>query len=226
MQSLYMNAHALCSKHTLAFLDANPSARFLDLGCYDGDWTKVMAGKIGTRDMYGLEILPEPAAKARAAGIQVKQEDLEKKWPYPGGHFDVVHSSFVIEHMNSIDHFVSELFRVVKPGGYCITTTENGSSWHNIIAAVMGWQTFSSSCCSTKVKGLGNPFALHRGGGESPASMTHKVIFNYLGFKEIFQVHGFKRVSLHGSGYYPLPACVGDWDQRHAHFLVLKAWKS
>lgn len=225
MQSLYMNAHSLCTKHTLNMLQPRPGARFLDLGCFDGAWTKVMAEKIGAGEVHGIEILDEPAAKARTLGVNVHQVDLEKKWPFPDTYFDVVHSSFVIEHMNSIDGFVSEIFRVLKPGGYAVTTTENGSSWHNIFAAVLGWQTFSSSCCSTKTKGLGNPLALHRGQGESPPSMTHKVIFNYLGFIEIFQVHGFGSIRTQGSGYHPLPAGLGNLDKRHAHFLVLHAQK-
>lgn len=127
--------------------------------------------------------------------------------------------------MNSIDNFVSETFRVLKPGGYTITTTENGSSWHNILAAIMGWQTFSSSCCSIKTLGLGNPLALHRGPSNHPVSMTHKVIFNFLGFKEIYQIHGFNQLEILGSGYYPLFSALGNLDKRHAHFLALKARK-
>lgn len=225
MNNLYMKAHALNSKNTLNFIAPDASARFLDLGCDDGSWTKVIADRLGAQEVHGIEILNEPAEKARRSGIQVKQDDLEKKWPFEDGYFDVIHSSFVIEHVASIDHFVSELYRVLKPGGYCVTSAENGSSWHNIIAAVMGWQTFSSSCCSTKTKGLGNPFALHRGGGESPASQTHKVIFNYLGFKEIFLAHGFENIEIKGAGYYPFPAWVGRFDPRHSHFLALRAFK-
>lgn len=221
-----MRAHSLTLKHTLDFLEANPDARFLDLGCFDGDWTRVMAQKVGCSEIHGIEILEGPAAQARARGIVVEKADLNERWPYPDAFFDVVHSSFVIEHMSSIDNFTSELFRVLKPGGYAIATTENGSSWHNIVAAVLGFQTFSSSCCSTKVKGLGNPFALHRGKGESPAPMTHKVIFNYLGFKEIFEAYDFGGIKIRGSGYYPLPAWIGNLDPIHSHFLVLKAQKS
>jgi len=225
MQGLYMSAHQLNANHTLSALTGDAQARLLDLGCDDGAWSHQLARRLNTKNVYGMEVMPERARLARDRGIQTEVSDLEAKWPYENGFFDVVHSSFVIEHVCHIDHFVSETWRTLKPGGYTLMTTENGSSWHNIVAAVMGWQTFSSSCCSTKVKGLGNPLALHRGGGESPFGQTHKVIFHYLGFIELFKAYGFMDISVTGAGYYPLPAWMGRWDPRHAHFLLLKAYK-
>lgn len=49
----------------------------------------------------------------------------------------------MIEHVSNVDLFVSEVFRVLKKGGHAVISTENGSSWHNVFAAAMGWQIFS-----------------------------------------------------------------------------------
>lgn len=225
MQRLYLKAHDLNTRNTLDGLDPNGNARLLDLGCAEGEWTMQVANALGTRDVHAIEMVDESAAAARARGIQVAQADLETRWPFPDNAFDVVHSRYVIEHMSSIDNFVAESFRVLKPGGYTITSTENGSSWHNIVAALLGWQTFSSSSCSTRAKGIGNPLALQRGGGETHPSQIHRVIFNYRGFKEIFEVHGFERVQVFGAGYHPLPVSMGRLDPRHAHFIAVKAFK-
>ena len=104
-------------------------------------------------------------------------------------------------------------------------TTENGSSWHNIFASILGWQIFSLTNVSSKKLALGNPLALNKGDLISFSSWTHKVIFNYLGFKDIFKAYDFKNVVIKGAGYHPLPPSVALLDARHAHFIVAKAVK-
>jgi len=99
-------------------------------------------------------------------------------------------------------------------------STENGSSWHNIFASIMGWQIFSSTNISSRASGIGNPLALHK--NEVPKlGWSHKTIFNYRGFKDFFEIQGFKFHSMLGSGYYPLPATLGKLDVRHSHFITI-----
>lgn len=226
MARLYLQAHAHNERNILGLLSPNPKAKLLDLGCDDGQWSLRLGQNLQTNKVYGVEMARHRLAVATAAGVDATFGDLNQSWPFANESFDVVHSSFVIEHVNDIDHFVAEAFRILKPGGYLVTSTENGSSWHNIFAAILGWQTFSLSCCSIKVKGLGNPLALHRGEADVQVGHTHKVIFNYRGFKEIFEVHGFKNVELAGAGYYPLPSWFGAMDPRHSHFITAKAYKT
>lgn len=225
MNSNYMAANALNEANMLELIEPNPSAKFVDLGCDDGAWTRKIADKLGSPHISGVEVVPSRSVLARQKGISVDEFDLEQKFQYRDGVFDVVHSNFAVEHMADIDHFFMESFRILKPGGYTVLSTENGSSWHNIFAAVMGWQTFSSSCCSIKAKGVGNPMGLHRGLDQVVPSQRHKFIFNYLGLKEMLELHGFVDVQILGSGYHPLPAFLGRIDPRHAHFLAVKARK-
>lgn len=53
--------------------------------------------------------------------------DLSEKWPVPGDTYDGVYSSYVIEHVSwrKLKGFVSELFRVTKPGGTVCVITAN-----------------------------------------------------------------------------------------------------
>lgn len=129
----------------------------------------------------------------RARGIEVHECDLKVILPFADQTFDLVHANQVIEHVPDVDLFISEIFRVLKPGGRAIISTENGSSWHNIGAAVLGWQIFSLTNVSNRAAGLGNPLSLMRGGAVPFASWTHEVIFNYRGLTEFLTVHGFGR---------------------------------
>jgi ubiquinone/menaquinone biosynthesis C-methylase UbiE len=203
----------------------NSQAKILDLGCDNGDWTIQMAQKIGSTSMFGVEIIQDRVRQARIKGIEVTEHDLNEKLPFDNDVFDVVHANQVIEHVAFVDLFMSEIHRVLKPGGYTIISTENASSWHNIGAMILGWQMFSLTNLSTVRLGVGNPMALHRGETDHLYSWTHKTIFSYRGLKEFLQIHGFRSVNLKGAGYYPLPAWVGTWDPRHAHFITAFAVK-
>ncbi len=197
-----------------------------DLGCDDGSWTSELAKRSGSRRVFGLEIVTERAQKARARGLHVAVADLAAAFPYLDQSFDLVHANQVIEHVSDVDHFLAETARIVRVGGIVIISTENGSSWHNIVAATMGWQIFSLTNVSSLATGIGNPLALHRGDGQPLESWKHKTIFNYRGLIELINLHGLKVVSATGSGYYPFPAVVGRFDPRHAHFLTVKALRT
>lgn len=196
--------------------------KLLDLGCDDGAWTRALVEGVNFPkiDLLGLEKVEIQAQKASKLGLQVKVGDLSEGFPYETSSVDIVHSNQVIEHVPVVDHFVSEIFRILKPGGFFIVSSENGSAWHNVVAAIMGWQIFSLTNVSTRSGAIGNPLAAHRGSQAFHEAWTHKTIFNYLGFKELFEVHGFEDVQVLGAGYYPLPPIFGRFDPRHAHFIT------
>jgi len=113
-----------------------------------------------------------------------------------------------------------------RPGGYAVVSTENLSSWHNVGALVLRWQQFSLTNVSARRMGLGNPLAVHRGEAwEYPSSWQHRRVFAYRGLVELFEAHGLAVETVRGSGYYPLPRRVAEWDPRHAAFLSLRARK-
>ena len=198
----------------------------LDLGCDDGIWTMKLAAAIGAEEVHGVEIVEQQAQKAREIGVRVTSSDLNRPLDdLPSAYFDVIHANQVIEHVSSVDLFVSEVFRLLKPGGAAVISTENGSSWHNVFAAVMGWQIFSLTNLSSLKAGLGNPLAIQRGGTPYTGTWTHKTIFNYRGLIEMFETHGFRHVEIAGAGYFPLPSILGRFDRRHSAFITALARK-
>ena len=195
----------------------------LDLGCNDGSLTARFGAAVGSGNLHGIEIVEERARLASSRGIEARTHDLKEPLPYDDGSFDVVCSNQVIEHLADTDTFVAEVFRVLRPGGYTICSTENLASWHNVAALLLGWQPFSLSNVSEKLSGVGNPLAVHRGEPHYLSSWEHMRVFAYRGLKELFSAHGFRVERIVGAGYFPLPAGVGRKEPRHAAFLTVKA---
>lgn len=205
-----------------AAIAADP--RVLDLGCWDGlNTIRIAPDSV----VIGSEVDFVAANQARILGIAVVRADLEQGIPFGSGSFDVVFSNQVIEHLCDTDVFVSETFRVLRPGGTAIIATENMSSWHNLGALALGWQAFSLTNVTQRAAGIGNPLAALRsaawGPPETGTGWQHRRIFSFRGLLELFQVHGFEDVCVHASGYYPLPSRVARLDPRHGAFITVEA---
>ena len=223
---LYAGAVALNEKNICSLLEQDANAHFLDLGCDDGKVTMEMATKIEAQNIYGVEIVDSRILLAEEKGIKVKKIDLNHEFDFEDETIDAIHSNQVIEHLYDSDKFVSEIYRVLKKSGYAIISTENGSSWCNIFASIMGWQIFSLTNFSSKKQGIGNPFSLHRDDGVDLASWNHVRIYNIRGLKEYFEAFGFVVEQIKGAGYFPLPAILGNVDKTHSHFMTFKIRKT
>ena len=195
----------------------------LDVGCDDGASTLRFSAAAGASSTHGIEIVEERARLAAQRGVAVRTSDLNARFPFDDEVFDVVVSNQVIEHIVDTDAFVSEIRRVLKPGGYAVTSTENLASWHNIASLVLGWQPFSLTNVSRFYLGLGNPLALHRGQRSAHKSWEHVRVFAYRGLCELFVTHGFLVEWVLGAGYYPLPRRLARLDPRHAACLTVRA---
>jgi SAM-dependent methyltransferase len=213
----------------LESLAPDPDALLLDVGCDDGEWTEAVRRRIGIprQQVAGVELAHERAQLARARGFDVRTADLDEPWPFEDRAFDVVHANQVIEHVTRLDHFVSEVRRVLARGGTAVVCTENLASWHNVAPLALGYQPFSLTNLS-QVRPIGNPLALHA--GETPArgeSWQHVHVLTLAGLRDIFDAHGFTVEASWGAGYYPFPRrlarALAARDPRHAHFIAVLA---
>ena len=213
-------------KNIFTLLERNPNAKLLDLGCDEGSFTWKIANKIGTKSIYGIEIVDERIKMAKKKGIKVLKSDLNKKLPFKDKFFDVVHANQVIEHLTDVDLFAEEIYRILKPDGYAIISTENLSSWHNLFALFLGHQAFSQHI-SSKYH-VGNSISPHYGEKFSLVSWTHNKIFTYKGLKEFFKAYKFRDNTILGAGHYPslnLSTLFSRLDPIHTHFITIKARK-
>lgn len=226
MMNQRRSAYELNKENILDALSQQSGAKFLDLGCDDGVWSKRLASRIGTENLYGIEIVEERALQAKEAGIEVISTDLNEHLPYENAFFDMLHSNQVIEHIKDTDRFVSELYRILKPGGYGIVSTENLASWHNIGALILGYMPFSLVNVTRKTAALGNPLAPHDAEDfwESD-SWQHVRVFTTKGLKHLFELYGFRVELILGAGYYPFGNFLSRFFPSHSAFITFKIRK-
>lgn len=201
---------------------AAPGGKLLDLGCDDGSRTRAFAAAANASEVHGLELVEARARLARERGVRVEIADLNSRFPYPDGTFDVVVSNQVLEHVWDLENFLGETHRVLRPDGLVVASTENLASWHNVLALTLGWQPFSTANVTRHRLGLGNPLAILRGDRVAERASEHVHVLAHRGLRELFELHGFDVEELVGAGYYPLPRIVARLDPRHSAFLTVR----
>lgn len=167
----------------VASLNLPASAKLLDVGCWDGEMTLryASAADLKKENLYGIEIVPAEAKKA-AKHFQVKVLDIEKdKFPYQDNFFDVIIVNQVFEHLKNIFHPITEIHRILKPGGHLVFSVPNLSSFHNRLLLLSGRQPTSIRAIGPHVRGYAAP-----------------EVVQFLEFNDHFKIT--KRI---GVGFYP-----------------------
>ena len=98
----------------LEWLAPQPGERILDLGCGDGQLTERIAAS--GANVVGLDASPQMAAAARSRGIAVDVGNAESM-SYAAHSFEAVFSNATLHWVRDQDAMMSEVRRVLKPGG-------------------------------------------------------------------------------------------------------------
>lgn len=95
-----------------------PGARALDVGCGPGALTTELAARLGVGAVDSCDPSPPFVAEcaARNPGVEVRQGRAEQL-PYESDTFDVVLAQLVMHFVSEPAAAISEMSRVVRPGG-------------------------------------------------------------------------------------------------------------
>lgn len=97
--------------------------RVLDVGCGEG-WFASELLRAEVR-VVGIDVAEEPLRRARERdpALEVRLVDADGPWPFEDVSFDVVWAGETIEHVADTAGWLSEVRRVLRPGGRLLLST-------------------------------------------------------------------------------------------------------
>jgi ubiquinone/menaquinone biosynthesis C-methylase UbiE len=100
--------------------------RALDVGCGEGVFDSLIAGKLGSLEGADVSAAMVEEARGKNPGVEYNVADA-RSLPSPDGAFDLVFAICVLHHVRPPDRdaVVSELRRVTRPGGLVVVMEHN-----------------------------------------------------------------------------------------------------
>jgi SAM-dependent methyltransferase len=111
----------------------------LDLGCGDGRLTAYLR----TPSLVGADVseVALERARARLPGAELVLVDPDEPVPFGDGSFDLVLCAETIEHVRDVQLLLSEVRRVLRPGGWLAVTTPAHSRLTALRLLLRGWES-------------------------------------------------------------------------------------
>jgi methionine biosynthesis protein MetW len=116
-------------------LVGSPDRRVLDLGCRYGALTRAY---LDGNQVTGVDVDREALAEAGKLGIETHWADLDERFPFGDGAFDIVVAGELLEHVRSPEHIVAEARRVLRPGGRFVGSVPNAFRMKNRLRFLLG----------------------------------------------------------------------------------------
>jgi glycosyltransferase involved in cell wall biosynthesis/SAM-dependent methyltransferase len=145
----YLSTHQTRLVKTLSITPAGGADdRILEMGAYlqitpalhtrlgYGEVRGCYYGKLGRIDHRSVT-----SAEGETFACEIDHFDAEKdRFPYPDGHFSTVICGELIEHLfEDPMHLMSEVNRILKPGGHLVLTTPNIAALRGVSAILQGY---------------------------------------------------------------------------------------
>jgi glycosyltransferase involved in cell wall biosynthesis/SAM-dependent methyltransferase len=145
----YLGVHETRLVKTLAITPpGGPEDRVLEMGAYL-QITPALKTKLGYGEVRGCyfgqagrtDHRTVVSAEGESFACEIDLFDAEKdRFPYPDEHFSTVLCGELIEHLfEDPMHLMSEVHRILKPGGHLVLTTPNIASLRGIAAILQGY---------------------------------------------------------------------------------------
>ena len=109
--------------------------RVLDLGCRYGALTKAY---VDGNEVVGVDVDRLALDEAAELGIETRWADVEQGVPFEDEAFDVVVAGELLEHVREPAALVTEVRRVLRPGGTFVGSVPNGFRLKNRLRFLAG----------------------------------------------------------------------------------------
>lgn len=120
----FRNRYCFVRKRLDLYFPNNSNAQALNLGTGEGDYDRMIAAHCA--QLIGCDVNEEDLAHARQLNADVSnlryETDNALALSHKDGHFDLIVSCEVIEHVGDPETMVREMSRVLRPGGMAIMT--------------------------------------------------------------------------------------------------------
>lgn len=160
----------------------NQNDSVLDVGCGDASnyqaWMVKQVSKLSAIDISTIGI-----ERARTMGIDARVHDLSERFPFDDGAFDGAVCIEVLEHLYDPKFTVSEIYRVLKPGGLLVASVPNNGYFRERLRAL------THAELSTSISDFSNEW-----------KGAHIRFYNLQSFSRLFEVCGFTIESLRSNG--------------------------
>jgi SAM-dependent methyltransferase len=123
--SAYTGAHTALDARVpavAAVVEARP-ARVLEVGCGWGELAEWLARDTAAQ-VVAVDLSERMVELARARGVDAQVGDVQEL-PFADGSFDVAVAAWMLYHVPDLDRGLSELARVLRPGGILVAVTNS-----------------------------------------------------------------------------------------------------
>jgi SAM-dependent methyltransferase len=118
--------------------------RVLEVGCGWGELARWIAVDVGA-GVAAIDLSPHMVELARANGVDAEVADVQEL-PFADGSFDVAVAAWMLYHVPDRERAVSEIARVLRPGGRLVAVTNSVLHLHELRELVgSGGSTISFS---------------------------------------------------------------------------------
>jgi methionine biosynthesis protein MetW len=157
------------------FWSGNPTGlKVLDVGCGVGSTSQPLTGG---NEVYGLELRETAVAKAIQRGVNAFVWDVEERFPFADGEFDMVICNQVLEHLFEPRKTLREIYRVLKSGGIFLVGVPNHFAIWSRFHILLGGDLFRD-----------HPLL------RDEMASEHIRFFTYKGFLKVLKEEGFELV--------------------------------